>query len=122
MSSGGWTAAEIHEALQEAAPSARRCIPRSSLSVVRSWRREALLWERNVEQRRMLIDCAETSLKRIDDLSQDIVIERTDRHGQKYLPGCMRGCARSNDAARTTPLRFDPAPVRQGRLLDEPAR
>ena len=92
MSSGGCTAAEIHEVLNEAAPSARLCIPRSSLSVVRSWRREALLWERNVEQRRLLIDCEETALKRIDDLlSQDIVIERTDHRGRKISPWLHAG-------------------------------
>ena len=49
--------------------------------------REALLWEHDVERRRMLLDCEETSLKRIDDLlSQDIVIERSDRHGRTVAP------------------------------------
>jgi tetratricopeptide (TPR) repeat protein len=54
--------------------------------------REALLWEHDVERRRMLLDCEETSLKRIDDLlSQDIVIERTDRHGRTVVPWLHSG-------------------------------
>lgn len=49
--------------------------------------REALLWEHDVERRRMLLNCEETSLKRIDDLlSQDIVIDRTDHRGRTVAP------------------------------------
>ncbi|MDE0447649.1 MAG: hypothetical protein OXH96_13330 [Spirochaetaceae bacterium] len=60
-------------------------------SAILEWR-EALLWERDVERRRMLIDCEETSLKRIDDLlSKDIVIKRTDRHGRKVAPWLHAG-------------------------------
>lgn len=48
---------------------------------------EALLWEHNFDRRKKLIDCEEAALSRIDDeLSREIVVERTDRHNQSVVP------------------------------------
>ena len=63
------------------------CIPRSSLSVVRSWSGGKPFSEHNVERWRMLLNCDETALKRIDDLlSQDIIIRRPIATGERYGP------------------------------------
>lgn len=48
---------------------------------------EALLWERDFDRRRMLVDREEAARVAIDDrLSRDIVAERPDRHGRPVLP------------------------------------
>ena len=61
---------------------------------------EALLWERDAARRASICDRAEVARERIDDrLSEEIVAERTDRHGRTVLPWL-----RSSDPApgRTT--------------------
>ncbi|MBB5538819.1 tetratricopeptide repeat protein [Rhizobium giardinii] len=48
---------------------------------------EALLWEQNVDRRRMLLDREEAALAAIDDqLSAEVVVARVDRHGRSVSP------------------------------------
>ena len=48
---------------------------------------EALLWERDAARRASLGEKADAAWSRIDDrLSEEIVVERTDRHGRTVLP------------------------------------
>jgi tetratricopeptide (TPR) repeat protein len=48
---------------------------------------EALLWERDAARRASIGDKADAAWERIDDrLSEEIVVERTDRHGRTVLP------------------------------------
>ena len=49
--------------------------------------REALLWEHDVERRRTILEREEAAARRIDDgLSEDIVVDRTDRQGRPVAP------------------------------------
>lgn len=55
-------------------------------AAVFEWR-EALLWEHDVERRRMIINKETSSTERIDDrLSAEIVVKRADRSGRMVYP------------------------------------
>ena len=54
--------------------------------------REALLWERDGERRRSIMDAEMAAWDRIDDrLSHETVVERTDRNGRKVYPWLYSG-------------------------------
>ena len=55
-------------------------------AAVLEWR-EALFWERDIVRRRGIGDKLEAAVRRVDDrLSEEIVVERTDRHGRRIFP------------------------------------
>ena len=61
---------------------------------------EALLWERDAARRASIFDEAEAARERIDDrLSEEIVAERTDRHGRTVIPWLRSG---DPETGRTT--------------------